>query len=196
MSLDPIPVEPDFSVYGLDPSFTGPRWLNVWKWWQRPGERLWQVSLGHGDPDGNHLIVTTDAKRPQEEVAGGKPGMQFVGPTDVGSVALASLVDAIPLAYPHRPPNEPSTEVSQALAEVSQLAGNIGEPAWLPSDKPIVVAGEPVAFWIREIGVVCVAVADVQDVAIGIVACGIPLTDLALERINETLERYQPLPAE
>ena len=196
MSLEPVPVDPDFPVYGLDRSFTIPRWLNVWKWWQRPGDRLWQVSLGHGDPDGDHVIVTTDAKRPQEEVAHDRPGRHFVGPTSIHSVALASLVDAIPLAFPSGAPNQSSLEKSQALAEVSQLAGNVEAPAWQQSEEVTLVAGEPVGFWVHDVGTVRVAVADLRQVAVGIVARGIPLADVAMEQVNEMLSQYRPLPSE
>lgn len=176
-----LPERPEFPVYGFSGSFTGERWLEGWDGllgvdFGLPGNRLWQVQLGHGDPRrlAPLSIVTTDAKLPAAEVGDGT----WLGPTGVTDAATITQLDAVSVEF-----SDNSIELEAESNKANRLARRLDAPEWV--ETVATVDGTATFFLLRRIGRGWVAVADVGEVALGIYGRGIALGEYPLEPITD-----------
>jgi hypothetical protein len=78
---DPLPSSPpvDFPLYGLEPSWPGPRWLELFG--EAIGDPVSWVTLGHRSLDGESTVFVETFSRPRADAlvsASGEPPMQHV----------------------------------------------------------------------------------------------------------------------
>lgn len=178
----PLPHQPDFPVYGLDSSFHGRRWLDMWN--QLGGNRsampLANVNLGHGDPDhhGPVLVTITDAKLPQHQT---DQGLR-VGPTGVTDAALGALLGMVHLAFPDDDAEVRPAAFREEANRLGELSNQLDGPEW--SDVTAVVDRSSMVFHLRVRNDAWAAAADLGPVAVGAYGRGLQLTDYRLEPVE------------
>lgn len=180
----PLPVTPNFPVYGLGNTFRGSRWLDFWDSCGR--EQLWYVSLSHGDPVTRRplLAVITDAKRPARPSDGNRLA---VGSTGIEDATLGALLGLIHLAFPEDSSGERPPQFHTEIESLDKGGADLDHPGW--QDVEITVLGEPRTFRRRALGGGWVAAADIGRVALGIYGYGMELTEHDLQPVSD-LESY------
>lgn len=174
----PLPHRPDFPVYGLDSSFHGRRWLDVWN--QLGGNDsatpLANVNLGHGAPyhHGPVLVTITEAKLSQRRTG----RSLWIGPTGVTDAALGALLGMVHVAFPADDAEVRPAAFWEEVNRLGELSNQLDGPEW--SDATAVVDGSSVTFRLRVRNGAWAAAADLGHVAVGAYGRGLQLTEYPL----------------
>lgn len=175
--VSPLPYVPSYPVMGLDATFSGKRWLDVWNFQPSPhdgSDMLLEVTLGHGDvPDPPWVMMCTDVNlegfdRP-EALSRHYSGIRSAATGAIGfAIAMSRELDT-------RTP-------------IWEWAEGLGEPPWERSE--VRVEGEKVPCWAMQWQDLWSAVADLGAVSVGVCGQGIDLAQVALEPVNDRIDMY------
>lgn len=162
---------PSFAVYGLDPTFAGPRSVAGWQRLMGDAGPTWYVSLLHGEVPGAHLIVTTVGKIPAQSDG---PEGHLVGPTGVQDAFRLAVAEMVTVERRRR-----SASLREEMLKIPDSESLASSSTW--SRRVAVVDHRLVRFAFRSpSGGAWAAVADLGPVALALSGDAIALDEYEL----------------
>jgi hypothetical protein len=188
--LPPLPHEPDFPVYGLDASFTGARWLDLWNpvGPKSPASQTWvtDITLGHGSWDRSGAIVLVHSMKRGLDVFAGVQRARPGHDVELEHVLANACVAMLHLTAPDDADAQFWREGATRMVEMAESPDDL---AW--SDRNLAVDGAMATFKAAREADVWVAGAVRDHSVIGVVVRGFEPEQIRLEKSD--LSRYQPL---